>query len=89
MKYSYITPRKKSAFTTEIQLLLLFFSITLGMLFITYLFLLFKDYSFIEDMNEIALTQSELSIEVSQMKEQIKFIMKYMKLEVKPLFKNV
>ena len=76
MKYSYITPRKKSAFTTEIQLLILFFSITLGMLFITYLFLLFKDYSFVEDMNDMALTQSELSVEVSKMKEQIKFIEK-------------
>ena len=74
MKHSYITPRKKSAFTTEIQLLILFFSITLGMLFITYLFLLFKDYSFIEDMNDMSLTQSELSVEVSQMKEQIEFI---------------
>ena len=76
MKYSYITPRQKSAFTTEIQLLLIFFSITLGMLFMTYLFLLFKDYSFIEDMNEMSLTQSELSVEVSQMTEQIKFIEK-------------
>lgn len=76
MKYSYITPRQKSAFTTEVQLLVIFFSITLGMLFITYLFLLFKDYSFIEDMNEMALTQSELSVEVSQMTEQIEFIEK-------------
>jgi len=76
MKYSYITPRQKSAFTTEVQLLIIFFSITLGMLFMTYLFLLFKDYSFIEDMNEMTLTQSELSVEVSQMTEQIKFIEK-------------
>ena len=76
MKYSYITPRSKSAFTTEVQLLVIFFSITLGMLFITYLFLLFKDYSFLSDMDEIAVVQSELSVDVKDMKEQITFIEK-------------
>ncbi len=76
MKYSYIKPRHKSAFTTEIQLLLTFFSITLVMLFITYLFLLFKDYNFISDMDEIAVVQSELSVNIEDMKEQIAFIEK-------------
>ena len=76
MKYSYITPRKKSAFTTEVQLLVTFFSITLGMLFITYLFLLFKDYSFLSEMDEIAVVQSELSVNIKDMKEQITFIEK-------------
>ena len=76
MKYSYITPRHKSAFTTEVQLLVIFFSITLGMLFITYLFLLFKDYNFLSDMDEKALVQSELSINIEDMKEQITFIEK-------------
>ena len=76
MKYSYITPRRKSAFTTEIQLLVTFFSITLGMLFITYLFLLFKDYNFLSDMDEIAVVQSELSVNIEEMKEQITFIEK-------------
>ena len=76
MKYSYITPRKKSVFTAEVQLLLTFFSITLGMLFITYLFLLFKDYSFLSDMDELTAVQSELSINIEEMKEQITFIEK-------------
>jgi len=76
MKYSYITPRKKSAFTAEVQLLVTFFSITLGMLFITYLFLLFKDYSFLSDMDEIAVVQSELNVNIEDMKEQITFIEK-------------
>ena len=76
MKYSYITPRKKSAFTTEIQLLIIFFSMTLGMLFITYLFLLFRDYKFISDMDEMAVVQSELSVNIQEMKEQIIFIEK-------------
>jgi len=76
MKYSYIIPRKKSVFTAEIQLLLTFFSITLGMLFITYLFLLFKDYSFLSDMDDIEVVQSELNINIEDMQEQITFIEK-------------
>jgi len=76
MKYSYIIPRKKTVFTSEVQLLLTFFSITLGMLFITYIFLLFKDYSFLSDMDEIAVVQSELNVNVEDMKEQITFIEK-------------
>ncbi len=76
MKYSYIAPRKKSAFTTEVQLLVIFFSITLGMLFITYLFLIFKDYSFLSDMDDMAATQSELASSIEDMKEQITFIEK-------------
>ena len=76
MKYSYITPRTKTAFTAEIKLLLVFFSITFGMLFTTYLFLLFKDYNFVEDMNEIAVTQSDLSVNIEKMKDQISFVEK-------------
>ena len=76
MKYSYIKPRQKSAFTAEIQLLVIFFFITLGMLFVTYLFLLFKDYNFLSDMDEMATAQSELSVNIEDMKEQITFIEK-------------
>lgn len=76
MKYSYIKPRRKSAFTTEIHLLLTFFSITLGMLFITYTFLLFKDYNFVQEMNEIAVVQKDLQISIEKMKTQIAFIEK-------------
>ena len=76
MKYSYIKPRNKSVFTTEIQLLLVFFSITIGMLFATYSFLLFKDYNFVGDMDEIAVAQSNLTINIDKMKEEILFIEK-------------
>ncbi len=76
MKHSYINPRRKSLFTAELQLLLIFFSITLGMLFTTYLFLLFKDYSFVEDMNEIAVVQADLSNNIDKMKSQIAFVEK-------------
>lgn len=76
MKYSYITPRKKSAFTKEIQLLLTFFAITLVMLFITYFFLVVKDYTYIENMNEITVVQLELESNIETMKTQIAFIEK-------------
>jgi len=76
MKYSYITPRKKSAITTEIQLMLVFFSITLFMLFITYFFLLLKDYSFVQEMDGMAITQSELTQNIAKMKDKIAFIEK-------------
>lgn len=76
MKYSYITPRHKSAFTKEIQLLLIFFTITLVMLVITYFFLVVKDYTYVEDMNEIAVVQSDLETNIVKMKAQITFIEK-------------
>ncbi len=88
MKHSYITPRKKSALTTEIQLLLVFFFIALAMLFVTYLFLLFKDYNFVSDMDDMAVTQTELSISIEQMKEQISFIEKENLLAQKIYTKN-
>ncbi len=88
MKHSYITPRKKSALTTEIQLLLVFFFIALAMLFVTYLFLLFKDYNFVSDMDDMAVTQTELSISIEQMKEQISFVEKENLLAQKIYTKN-
>jgi len=74
MKYSYIKPRKKSAFTQEIQLLVSFFSISLFMLFSTYLFLLYKNHSFIEDKKEILTHKTALEKSIESMKNRIVFI---------------
>lgn len=71
MIYSYITPRKKSAFTQEIQLLLSFFTITLLMLFFTYTFLLYKNYVFVEDKNYKILAKENLEKSLAEMKAQI------------------
>lgn len=64
MKYSYITPRKKSMYTPEMQLMSIFFGITIFMLLLTYIFLLFKDYSFTQDqisvLEQIELTNTEI-----------------------------
>ena len=74
MKYSYINPRKKSPLTAELKLVLLFFSITIFMLFGTFLFLFYKDYSFIQDREEIVQKRYDLNITINDMKEQIRFI---------------
>ena len=71
MIYSYITPRKKSVFTQEIQLLLSFFTITLLMLFFTYTFLLYKNYVFVEDTNYKTLAKANLEKSLAEMKAQI------------------
>jgi len=76
MKYSYIEPRKKSPFTQEVQLVIAFFSITIIMLFSTYLFLLYKDYTFQKDQNHILAKELELKKDIAEMKQKIAFINK-------------
>ena len=88
MKYSYITPRRKSILTKEIQLLLTFFTITIVMLFVTYFFLVIKDYNYIEDMNEIAVSRLDLESNIKTMKSEITFIEKKNLLAQKIYTKN-
>ncbi len=76
MKYSYIKPRRKTIISPELQLLFVFFGITLLMLFLTYAFLLFKDYRFSQNMQDIDNKIIELKNNTSKMKTQIAFIEK-------------
>lgn len=76
MKYSYIRPREKTIFTPEIQLLSVFFSITIMMLFFTYTFLLFKDYRFTQDRLDIIQQREDVNISISNMQNRISFIEK-------------
>ena len=76
MKYSYIKPRDKTAFTPEVKLVLTFFSITIFMLFITYAFLLFKEYTFSNDLKSTKISQAQLQADLSKMKADIIFIQK-------------
>ena len=71
MMYSYIKPRKKSLFTPEMQLLSIFFGITIFMLLGTYLFLLFKDYRFTQDRSEIIELREETSMEIDLIQKSI------------------
>lgn len=74
MKYSYITPRKKSALTQEMQLMLSFFAITVFMLFSTSLFLLYKNYSFSKDKIVVSRDTSSLEKELKKVKADIVLI---------------
>lgn len=76
MKYSYINPRKKSVITPEMKLLSTFFSISFLMIFLTYAFLLFKDYSFSENLNDIGTKDAQLHTSLNKMKSQIIYIEK-------------
>ena len=76
MRYSYTKHRRKSAFTEDMQLLLIFFTITLLMLLLTYVFLLFKDYKFDEAKKNLTQKKVDLNISIYNMKKEITFIEK-------------
>jgi hypothetical protein len=74
MKFSFISPRKKSVISPELRLLFVFFGITIFMLFMTYSFLLVKDYMFTQD-KEYALQQIiELDENQNILEGRIRFI---------------
>ena len=76
MKYSYIKPRKKTPFTTDVQLITTFFSITIIMLLATYAFLLFKDYSFTKERKELVTSRLALEQNIEDMDNKIAYIKK-------------
>ena len=88
MKYSFIKPRKKSILSSELQLLLIFFSIAFSMLFLTYTFLLFKDYRFSQDKMDIIQERTDLNISITKMSNQILFIEQENRLSEKIYTKN-
>jgi len=88
MKYSYITPRKKTIFTQEIQLLLSFFTITLLMLFFTYTFLLYKNHSFVVEKQEKITQKTSLEHSLESMKKKISYIEKQKMLSENVYTKN-
>ena len=74
MKYSYIKSRKKSIFTPEMQLLSVFFGITISMLFLTYFFLLFKDYRFTQNRLDTISQKQSIILDIDKIERKIKFI---------------
>ena len=80
MIYSYIKPQKKNIFTQEMQLLSTFFIITIAMLFLTYAFLLYKDYSYTkqklekqEEKTKIERSIETLKVKISKIEERQQF----------------
>lgn len=88
MKYSYIKPRTKTIFTKEMQLLFTFFSVTLFMLFITYAFLLFRDFRFEQDRADVIQQKQDVKLSLSKMNKQIALIEKQSMLSEKVFTKN-
>ncbi len=76
MQFSYIRPRKKTVFTKDIQLLITFFGVTLSMLFLTYLFLLFREYRFEQNKIDLIKEKQELSADILKMNNHIIYIKK-------------
>jgi len=74
MRYSYIKPRKKTALSKDMQLLFTFFGVTLFMLFLTYSFLVFKDYRFDQTRAEILQEEIDLRKNIQEMKVKIALI---------------
>ncbi|SFV55097.1 Putative membrane protein [hydrothermal vent metagenome] len=89
MKYSYIKSRKKTPFTPDMQLVVTFFSITLIMLFTTYLFLLFKDYAFTQEKQELTQNRLELEKNIDIMDNKIAYIKKQKKVAQKVHTQNM
>ncbi|WP_428739413.1 hypothetical protein [Sulfurimonas sp.] len=88
MKYSYIKPRSKTPFTQELKLLITFFSMTLIMIFSTFLFLVFKDYNFEQDKIETIQARTALQADIENMKNQIAYIEKQKDLSERIFTKN-
>jgi len=76
MRYSYILPREKTLLTKDVQLLFIFFSVTISMLFLTYLFLLFRDYRFEQNRVDLIQEKQELHAGILKMDRHITFIKK-------------
>ncbi len=74
MRYSFIQPRKKTVLTQEVKLLMAFFSMTIFMLLSTYLFLVYKDYRFIKNRENIVQKRYELDISISNSKKEIIYL---------------
>ncbi|MEA1956339.1 MAG: hypothetical protein U9N02_07600 [Campylobacterota bacterium] len=88
MIYSYIKPRDKSLITNELKLLFIFFSITILMLLLTFLFLSYKNYSFTQNTKDIQIQKHDLNISLHDMDAQIEYIEKQESLSEKIFTKN-
>lgn len=74
MKHSFISPRPKVLLSNELKLVLFFFFITIVMLLLTYLFLMYKTYSFGGERAELIQKQAELKQSVLDIERQINTI---------------
>ena len=74
MKYSYTKARVKTPLSPELKLVMAFFGMTLLMLMLTYGFLIYKDYSFLKDKEDVIISIADYDTKIINMKEKISFI---------------
>ncbi len=74
MTRSYIKPKSKQVISDEMQLVLLFFTISITMLFLTYGFLKLKIYTFGESIVRIETKKVEFKNSTLKMQHQIRII---------------
>ncbi len=88
MRYSYIKPRKKSIFTSEIKLVVAFFAMSIFMLISTYIFILIKNSQFEQDKINILNAKYNIEKNIESMKAKITYIEKQNSLSQKIFTKN-
>ena len=74
MTRSYIQPKSKQILSDEMQLVILFFTISIAMLFLTYGFLKLKIYTFEESITRIETKKVELKNSTQKMQHQIQIV---------------
>lgn len=74
MTRSYIQPKSKQILSDEMQLVLLFFAISIAMLFLTFGFLKLRIYTFEKSMTRIEAKKVELKSATQKMQHQIQII---------------
>lgn len=71
MKYSFITPRKKSVISGDLRLAFFFFSVSILMITGTYFFLSYKTYQFAYQHEHLASTLNHLEREARRVEQEI------------------
>ncbi len=74
MRYSFIKPRPKSIVSPEFKLLFFFFSITIGMLLLSYSFLTIKTLMYENSIQEMIAKGERLKGNIVSMHEEIAFV---------------
>lgn len=74
MSLSYIAPREKKILSPELQLVGIFFFVTVCMLLITYMFLALKIHQFDQDLMNIKQTKEKLVSDIATLNHNIEII---------------
>ena len=74
MQFSFIHPRKKEILSAEFRLMLFFFGVTMAMLFLAYLFLVFKSFGYESNFKADRVEMSRLNLQTKEINSEIDFV---------------